>query len=99
MDDEDDISMFQWLHWNLLTLDKYWSALTENISFYAIGLILASLVTAILTLILTKERGSFQESSNVVDETKLIETSKEQDIDLKNADSTSNNLRQRKGNQ
>ena len=99
MDDEDDISIFQWLQWNLLTLDKYWSAFTENISFYAIGLISASLITAILTLILTKESGSLQEASNVVkNENKLVETSKQQDIDLKNADSTSNNLRQRKGN-
>jgi len=97
MDDEDDISIFQWLQWNLLTLDKYWSAFTENISFYAIGLISASLVTAILTLILTKESGSHQEASNEVDEKKLIKTSKEPDIDLKNANSTSNDLRQRKG--
>ena len=97
MDDEDDISILQWIQWKLLTFDKYWTAFTENISVTAIGLISASFVTAFLTWVLTKDNNSFQGTSDVGDEKKLVNKSTKENFDSKNTDSTSNDLRKRKG--
>ena len=98
MDDEDDISLFHWIQWKLLTFDKYLSAFTENVSVTAIGLISASLVTAILTWVLTKDNNSFQDNLEVEDKTKFVKKPMKGNIDSKSIDTTSNDLRKRKGN-
>ena len=98
MDDEDDISLFHWIEWKLLTFDKYLSAFTENVSVTAIGLISASLVTAILTWALTKDNHSIQDTLEVEDKTKFVKKSTKENFDSKSIDTTSNDLRKRKGN-
>ena len=98
MDDEDEISIFQWIQWKLLTFDKYWTAFTENISVTAIGLISASFITAFLTWVLTKDNDSFQGTSDVGDEKKLAKKPTKANFDSKSTYSTSNDLRKRKGN-
>ena len=97
MDDEDEISILQWFQWKLLTLDKNWSAFTENISIAAIGLISASLVTAVLTWILTKDNVSNQDTPNIVDKTKSVGNATRQNIQKERVDSSGSNLRNRKG--
>ena len=97
MDDEDEISILQWFQWKLLTLDKNWSAFTENISVTAVGLILASLATAFLTWILTKDNVSNQDTPNILDNTKLVGNSTSQNIQKERVDSSGRNLRNRRG--
>ena len=97
MDDEDEISILQWFQWKLLTLDKNWSAFTENISITAIGLISASLVTAILTWVLTKDNVSNEDNPIISDNTKTTGNAPRQNIEKKPVDSTGSNLRNRKG--
>ena len=97
MDDEDEISILQWFQWKLLTLDKNWSAFTENISIAAIGLISASLVTAVLTWILTKDNVSNQDTPNILDNTKSVGNATRQNIQKERVDSSGSNLRNRKG--
>jgi len=98
MDDEDEISILQWFQWKLLTIDKNWSAFTENISITAIGLISASLVTAILTWILTKDNVSEKDNPIISDSTKSIGNAPRQNIEKERVDSSGSTLRNRKGN-
>ena len=97
MDDEDEISILQWFQWKLLTLDKNWSAFTENISVTAVGLILASLATAFLTWILTKDNVSNQDTPNILDNTKSVGSAPVQNIQKERVESSGSNLRNRKG--
>jgi len=98
MDDEDEISILQWFQWKLLTLDKNWSAFTENISITAVGLISASLVTAVLTWILTKDNVSNQATPSILDNTKSVGNSTSQNIQKEGVDLSGSNLRNRRGN-
>ena len=52
---DEELSSFQWIQLKLLSLDKYWPALVDNTSMSAIGLILASVITVIVTWILTRD--------------------------------------------
>ena len=50
----DELSIFDWIHIRLLSVNKYWSALVDNCSTICIALIGASFITAIVTWMLTK---------------------------------------------
>ena len=52
---DEELSSFQWIQLKLLSLDKYWPALVDNTSMSAIGLILASVITVIVTWMLTRD--------------------------------------------
>ena len=58
---DDELSSFQWLQLQLLSFDKYLSALVNNCSITAIGLIAASLLIAIVTWLLTRDEESSQQ--------------------------------------
>ena len=51
---EDELSAIHWFQFKFLSLGKYLCAITDNNPIAAIALIAASLITAVVTLILTK---------------------------------------------
>ena len=97
---EEELSSFQWFQLKLLTLDKYWSAFTDNCSVTAVGLIVASLVTALATWLMTRDTNdSVQPTMDepCVDNRTFINDHLCRNIRPKSDDSISNSFRKRKG--
>ena len=53
--EDEFLTSFQWLQLQFLSFDKYLSAMINNCSIPAVGLIVASLLTALVTWMLTRK--------------------------------------------
>ena len=96
-----ELSSLQWFQLKLLTLDKYWSAITDNCSVTAVGLVVASIVTALATWLLTRDNNDSLQP--ITDESGMenpafINNHLCRNIRPKSDDSRSNSFKTRKGN-
>ena len=96
---DGELSVFQWLQVKLLSFDKYWCALIDNCSITAIALIAASLITAFVTWILTKNDSSAEVSVDGQNNDKkaFVRNHLPGNIRQKSDDATHNTLRKRQG--
>ena len=94
---DDDMSVFQWLQFKLLSVDKYWCALIDNCSVAAIALIAASLITALVTWILTKNDRQVNIDGRTKSNGAFVRNHLSRNILYQSDDPTTNSLRKRRG--